>query len=176
MLTRPQHVDPDMNAGNAAGVGRSLRERFMDLRDRLVLKPAFRQWAARFFLTRPIARQQSAFHQEPDHTDPPGLGATISFFQDPPFALGRERAAFRLGHDLWIGNVGWCAMKSHRSISSAPVLYTDFWSRVVSLVLAQRGTAPSQKLPTTFSQREADQAAPYSHSSRCCHHNDRLPV
>jgi len=60
MLTRPQHADPDMNAGNTAGAGRSLRERFMDWRDRQVMRPAFRQWAARFFLTRPIARQQSA--------------------------------------------------------------------------------------------------------------------
>jgi demethylspheroidene O-methyltransferase len=60
MLTRPQHADPDMNAGLEPAARGSLRERFMDWRDRLVMKPGFRQWAARFFLTRPIARQQSS--------------------------------------------------------------------------------------------------------------------
>ena len=60
MLTRPQQMQQDSNAGGDAGGATSLRERVMDWRDRMVMKPSFRRWAARFFLTKPIARQQSA--------------------------------------------------------------------------------------------------------------------
>lgn len=60
MLTRPQHMKPDTSAGGDAGGATSLRQRVLDWRDRMVMKPAFRRWAARFFLTKPIARQQSA--------------------------------------------------------------------------------------------------------------------
>jgi demethylspheroidene O-methyltransferase len=37
----------------------SLRERFLAFRDRMVSKPAFREWAARFPLTRPLARRRA---------------------------------------------------------------------------------------------------------------------
>jgi demethylspheroidene O-methyltransferase len=60
MLTRPQQMQQDSNAGGDAGRPTSLRERVLDWRDRMVMKPSFRRWAARFFLTKPIARQQSA--------------------------------------------------------------------------------------------------------------------
>lgn len=45
--------------GPATGVGASLLDRARDLRDRLVADPAFRRWAARFPLTRPIARRRA---------------------------------------------------------------------------------------------------------------------
>ncbi len=60
MLTRSQHMKQDSSAGGDADGATSLRERVMDWRDRMVMKPSFRRWAARFFLTKPIARQQSA--------------------------------------------------------------------------------------------------------------------
>ncbi len=41
------------------GAGASLLDRARDLRDRLVADPAFRRWAARFPLTRPIARRRA---------------------------------------------------------------------------------------------------------------------
>jgi demethylspheroidene O-methyltransferase len=43
----------------AAPAALSLRERFLGFRDRLVANPRFREWAARFPLTRPLARRRA---------------------------------------------------------------------------------------------------------------------
>jgi len=43
----------------APPVAASLRERFLNFRDRMVASPRFRAWAARFPLTRPLARRRA---------------------------------------------------------------------------------------------------------------------
>lgn len=60
MLTRPQHMETRADLPASQVDRRGLRDRLFDWRDRLVVRPSFRKWAARFFLTRPIARRQSA--------------------------------------------------------------------------------------------------------------------
>lgn len=60
MLTRPQHMETRADLPASQVVRRGLRERLLDWRDRMVVRPSFRRWAARFFLTKPIARRQSA--------------------------------------------------------------------------------------------------------------------
>ena len=45
--------------GPASGAGVSLLDRARDWRDRMVADPAFRRWAARFPLTRPVARRRA---------------------------------------------------------------------------------------------------------------------
>ena len=52
---------PTALEGVAAGATpvRGLRERWWRLRDRMLSSPAFQRWAARFFLTRPIARRRA---------------------------------------------------------------------------------------------------------------------
>jgi len=54
------------------------------------------------------------------------------------------------------------SQKCHRLISSAPILYTNFQSRVVSLILAQRAFAPCQKpgSVTCLGQAENDVISP----------------
>lgn len=61
MFARPQHVQQqEVAVGTKPAAPRTVREWIMDRRDALVMRPAFRRWAARFFLTKPIARQQSS--------------------------------------------------------------------------------------------------------------------
>jgi demethylspheroidene O-methyltransferase len=60
MLTRPQHMETRADLPASPAVRRGLRERLLDWRDRMVVRPSFRRWAARFFLTKPVARRQSS--------------------------------------------------------------------------------------------------------------------
>ncbi len=61
MQTPPRQSPRALDGGIApATVHRSLRTRMLDWRDRLVMQPGFRRWAARFFLTNPVARRQSS--------------------------------------------------------------------------------------------------------------------
>ncbi len=61
MLIRPRQAEHGLGDGlGPSTVRRSLRTRLLDWRDKLVMQAGFRRWAARFFLTNPIARRQSS--------------------------------------------------------------------------------------------------------------------
>jgi demethylspheroidene O-methyltransferase len=60
MLLRPQQMEARADLPHVQAHRRGVRERLLDWRDRMVMRPSFRRWAARFFLTKPVARRQSS--------------------------------------------------------------------------------------------------------------------
>jgi hypothetical protein len=65
------------------------------------------------------------------------LHTVIGLVQETQLVLGRE-LGLGLGPHFRIRNVSWRVVKCHRVVPSAPIFYTNFQSRVVQLILAQR--------------------------------------
>ncbi|MGB5214385.1 MAG: methyltransferase, partial [Anderseniella sp.] len=59
-IDRARPIPPPVNPSRRHGQFMELLERFLNWRNRMVMSPDFRRWAARFPFTRPIARRQSA--------------------------------------------------------------------------------------------------------------------